>query len=212
MADSKTHKSRTLGLVLFDQAEELDWVGPFEVFSMAREVSGESGPAAGLKVVLISETGAVVKGAKGMRVEVDASFSDAPALDILLIPGGIGTRKEMVNEAMLDFLRKQGAGCEWVTSVCTGSAVLERAGFTKGKRVTTHWGYVPALREMAGDATTVLENVRYVRDGNLVTSAGVSAGIDMALWLTGEIYGVDHARLTQRAMEYDPAPPYTADV
>lgn len=211
MSHPNTSKPLTIGLVLFNQAEELDWVGPFEVFGMAREVSGESGPAAGLKIVLISEEGGLVTGAKGMRVEVDASFAEAPQLDLLLIPGGVGTRTEMANEAMLDFLRKQNAGCEWMTSVCTGSAVLERAGFAQGKRITTHWGYVPVLRETAGESTTVLENVRYVRDGNLVTSAGVSAGIDMALWLTGQLFGVDHARLTQKAMEYDPAPPYTAD-
>ena len=202
----------TIGLVLFENAEELDWVGPFEVFTMAQQVAGGQGRAAGIRVVLISETGGVVRGAKGMRVETDASFADAPRLDLLLIPGGVGTRTEMKNETMLDFLRKKAPECEWLTSVCTGSAVLERAGLTKGKRITTHWGYVGALRETAGDEATVLEKVRYVRDGQLVTSAGVSAGIDMALWLTGQIFGVEHARTTQRAMEYDPAPPYTAEV
>jgi transcriptional regulator GlxA family with amidase domain len=215
MAEStepESAESFTIGIVLFDRAEELDWVGPFEVFTMAREVAAGKGPAADIRVVLISQDGAVVQGAKGMRVEVDYSFSDAPALDVLLIPGGIGTRDEMKNDAMLDFLRTKSAACDWVTSVCTGSAVLERAGLTVGKRITTHWAYLPTLREAAADATTVLDHVRYVRDGNLVTAAGVSAGIDMALWLTGELFGVAHARLTQRAMEYDPAPPYTADV
>ena len=215
MAESVESKSAvpfTIGIVLFDSAEELDWVGPFEVFTMAREVAYGKGRAADVRVVLISQDGAVVRGAKGMRVEVDHSFADTPALDVLLIPGGIGTREEMKNDVMLDFLRKKSTECDWVTSVCTGSSVLERAGITRGKRITTHWAYVSTLRETAGDATTVLENVRYVRDGNLVTAAGVSAGIDMALWLTGELFGVPHARLTQRAMEYDPAPPYTADV
>ena len=210
--ESKTAAPCTIGIVLFDRAEELDWVGPFEVFTMAREVAGGKGSAADIRVVLISQDGKVVRGAKGMRVEVDYSFSDAPTLDVLLIPGGIGTRDEMKNEVMLDFLRKKSSECDWVTSVCTGSGVLERAGLTRGKRITTHWAYVSTLRETAGDAATVLENVRYVRDGNLVTAAGVSAGIDMALWLTGELFSVPHARLTQRAMEYDPAPPYTADV
>ena len=210
--ESKTAAPCTIGIVLFDRAEELDWVGPFEVFTMAREVAGGKGSAANIRVVLISQDGKVVRGAKGMRVEVDYSFSDAPTLDVLLIPGGIGTRDEMENEVMLDFLRKKSSECDWVTSVCTGSGVLERAGLTRGKRITTHWAYVSTLRETAGDAATVLENVRYVRDGNLVTAAGVSAGIDMALWLTGELFSVPHARLTQRAMEYDPAPPYTADV
>lgn len=206
------HGTTTVGMVLFDRAEELDWVGPFEVFTMARECSGETGPAAGLRVVLVNETGGVVEGAKGLRSEVNASFADAPAFDVLLIPGGIGTRTEMENPVMLDFLRKQAANAEWLTSVCTGSAVLEAAGLTKGRRITTHWGYLPTLRESAGEETEVLERVRYVRDGSLVTAAGVSAGIDMALWLVGQMYGVPHARLTQKMMEYDPAPPYAAEV
>ncbi len=212
MTRTTDKRELTIGIVLFERAEELDWVGPFEVFTMAREVSGDRGPASGLRVVLISEEGGVVTGAKGLRNEVNASFAEAPQIDVLLIPGGIGTRVEMKNARMLDFLSKKAAACDWVTSVCTGSAVLEAAGLTKGKRITTHWAYVSTLRENAGESTTVLGNVRYVRDGQLLTAAGVSAGIDMALWLTGEIFGVDHARLTQKAMEYDPAPPYTAEV
>ena len=207
-----TERKRTIGIVLFDRAEELDWVGPFEVFTMAREASGEKGPASGLEVVLVSERGGVVQGAKGLRNEVDCTFADAPAFDVLLVPGGIGTRDEMKNPTMLDFLRKQAEGAEWVTSVCTGSAVLEAAGLTRGRKITTHWGYLPTLRENAGEGTEVLERVRYVRDGNLLTAAGVSAGIDAALWLVGELYGVPHARITQKMMEYDPAPPYAAEV
>ena len=203
MSNSNGVRPITIGLVLFEQAEELDWVGPFEVFMMAQQTAEANEPASGIRVVLISESGAVVHGAKGLRSEVDASFKDAPPLDILLIPGGIGTRREMKNDAMLDFLRAKAAEVEWLTSVCTGSAVLEKAGLTKGKRITTHWAYLPTLREEAGEATTVLEKVRYVRDGNLVTAAGVSAGIDMALWLTGQIWGVDRARGTQRASIHD---------
>jgi transcriptional regulator GlxA family with amidase domain len=212
MTETNTDATLTIGIVLFDGAEELDWVGPFEVFTMAREVSGGKGPASGVRVVLVNQEGGLAIGAKGLRNEVDASFADAPKFDVLLIPGGIGTRTEMKNPRMLEFLAKKASECEWVTSVCTGSGVLEAAGLTQGKRITTHWGYLPTLREDAGDATTVLENVRYVRDGRLLTAAGVSAGIDMALWLTGELFGVAHARLTQKAMEYDPAPPYAAEV
>ncbi len=94
-----------------------------------------------------------------------------------------------------------------VTSVCTGSLLLHAAGPARGATVTTHWAFVDALRERATDST-VLDDVRYVRDGNLVTAAGVSAGIDMALWLVGEIWGVAHARNTQRFMQYEPEPPY----
>lgn len=212
MSENGSREIETVGIVLFDGAEELDWVGPFEVFTMAAEASGESGPAARLRVVLVSERGGVVRGAKGLRNEVDASFAEAPRFDVLLIPGGMGTRTELANPKMLDFLRKQASDAVWVTSVCTGSAVLEAAGLTTGKRITTHWGYLPTLRETAGEGSEVLENVRYVRDGQLVTAAGVSAGIDMALWLVGEIYSPAHARLTQKVMEYDPAPPYSAEV
>ncbi len=167
--------SLTIGFLLFDRAEELDWVGPFEVFTMARQVAEGVGRAASIRAVLISRDGYIVEGAKGMRVEVEASFDTAPPLDVLLIPGGIGTRAEMKRPDMLDFLRKKAAECEWVTSVCTGSAVLEAAGLTQGKRITTHWSYLETLRESVGESTQVLANVRYVRDGNLVTSAGVSA-------------------------------------
>jgi transcriptional regulator GlxA family with amidase domain len=98
-----------------------------------------------------------------------------------------------------------------VASVCTGSLLLSAAGLTRGRRITTHWGFVPELRKRAPEAE-VLERVRYVRDGNLVSAAGVSAGIDMALWLVGQLWDVERARRTQRMMEYDPAPPYTAEV
>ncbi len=212
MTEQANDETFTIGFVLFDQAEELDWVGPFEVFTMAKEAAGGRGEEAKIRVVLVSETGGIVTGAKGLRNEVDATFEDAPPFDVLLIPGGIGTRDEMKNPVMLDFLRKKAGEVKWLTSVCTGSGVLEAAGLTKGKRITTHWGYLSTLRENSAGETEVLENVRYVRDGQLLTAAGVSAGIDMALWLVGELYGVPHARLTQKVMEYDPAPPYAAEV
>jgi transcriptional regulator GlxA family with amidase domain len=115
------------------------------------------------------------------------------------------------NRSLLEWLAKAGARCRWVTSVCTGSLLLHASGLAAGRRITTHWAFVATLRERAPDAT-VLDHVRYVRDGNLVTAAGVSAGIDMALWLVGQLWDVERARRTQRAMQYDPAPPYTADV
>jgi transcriptional regulator GlxA family with amidase domain len=193
----------TTGMLIFDDAEELDFVGPWEVFTMARHVKPDD------RVVTIAPTLEPVRCAKGMRVVPDHAFADAPELDVVLVPGGIGTRREVDNPVLIDWLRKAGARCSWVTSVCTGSLLLHEAGFAKGKRITTHWGFVPALRESGAE---VLERVRYVRDGNLVTAAGVSAGIDMALWLLGQIHGVPVARQVQRAMEYDPAPPYTAEV
>ena len=138
-------------------------------------------------------------------------FADAPDLDAILVPGGQGTRREAENPVLLDWLAKAASRCQWVTSVCTGSLLLHASGLAAGRRITTHWAFVEALRGRAPDAT-VLEQVRYVRDGNLVTAAGVSAGIDMALWLVGRIWSPDAARATQRAIQYDPAPPYTAEV
>jgi transcriptional regulator GlxA family with amidase domain len=115
------------------------------------------------------------------------------------------------NEKLLAWIARTATDCKWVTSVCTGALLLAAAGPAKGKRVTTHWGFVEQLRARH-EAAEVLDNVRYVQDGNVVTAAGVSAGIDMALWLTGQILTPEFARNVQRAMEYDPAPPYAAAV
>lgn len=194
--------SITTGVLLFEGAEELDFVGPWEVFAQAR-IEGDS-------VVSIAERLDPIRCAKGMRVLPDHTLEDAPALDVLLIPGGQGTRVEAENPVLLDWIAKVAPACRWVTSVCTGVFMLHAAGPARGKQVTTHWASIERLR--AEDDVTVHENLRYVRDGNLVTSAGVSAGIDMALWVVGQIYGVEHARVTRYAMEYDPAPPYAAMV
>ncbi len=201
----------TIGILIFDDAEELDFVGPWEVFTMINEVAARGGRERPHNVILIAETNASVRCAKGMRVLADVTTADCPKLDVLLIPGGQGTRREVKNEALLAWIAKIAAGCEWITSVCTGAMLLTAAGPARGKRVTTHWGFIETLRAR-GEAKEVLEHIRYVRDGNVVTAAGVSAGIDMALWLTGQMHGAQTARTVQRAMEYDPAPPYAAEV
>ena len=193
----------TTGIVLFDGAEELDWAGPYEVFTMGRR-EGDT-------VVTIAEHDRPIVCAKGLRVLADHTFAAAPPLDILLIPGGLGSRTQRENPAMLEFVRRAAPACDWVTSVCTGAFVLEAAGPARGKRVTTHWAAIEELRGLA-PGLTVLEGERWVVDGNLVTSAGVSAGIDMALWVLGQATSVEHARTTQYLMEYDPAPPYADSV
>ena len=202
----------TIGIIVFEDAEELDFVGPWEVFTMSNEVFAKAVPdRARDDVFLVSQSGGTIKCAKGMRVETDYAFTDCPELDVLLVPGGWGTRAEVDNTAMLEFLAQRAAGCKWVTSVCTGALLLAAAGPARAKRVTTHWTFIEALRAR-GEVAEVLENIRYVRDGDVVTSSGVSAGIDMAFWLLGQIHGEDHARRTQKAMEYYPAPPYAAAV
>lgn len=194
----------TTGILIFDDAEELDFVGPWEVFTYAAKFNDSS------RVVIIAEEQRPIVCAKGLRVLPDHTFADAPPLDVVLVPGGIGTRSEVNNPTLIGWLRAVASHCAWVTSVCTGALLLHEAGLAKGKRVTTHWSFVETLRSR-GDIT-VVEKIRYVRDGNVVTSAGVSAGIDMALWLVGQLHGVDCARMVQRGIEYDPAPPYAADV
>jgi transcriptional regulator GlxA family with amidase domain len=191
----------TTGILLFDEAEELDFVGPLEVFAMARKE--------GDRVVTIAEGDGPVRGNLGLRVLPDHTIADAPPLDVLVVPGGVGTRREAENPAILDWIKQAAANCTWVTSVCTGSMLLEAAGVVGGRRVTTHWAMIDSFRQKEG--VTVLDGRRYVRDGNVVTAAGVSAGIDMALWVVGQLYDVDHARAVQRFMEYDPAPPYAAE-
>lgn len=191
----------TVGILLFEEAEELDWVGPFEVFGMAFKSFPER------HVVTIAESMEPVTCYNGLRVLPDHDFSSAPELDLILVPGGMGTRTQKDNVTLIDWLAQAAPRCTWVTSVCTGSLLLGAAGQTRGKRVTTHWAFVDTLQKTFPD-TEVVSDTRFVRDGQLVTSAGVSAGIDMSLWLLGEIWDVDYARSTQRMMEYDPAPPY----
>ncbi len=201
-----------IAIILFDDAEELDFVGPWEVFTMAGNVMEfQKLPLEKPHVFTVSETGGTVRCAKGMRVIADHSFADAPAADVILVPGGIGTRREATNQVMLDYIAAAAKTASWVTSVCTGSLLLTVAGPARGKAVTTHWGFIPELRAR-GENSVVRDDMRFVRDGNVVTSAGVSAGIDMALWLTGQIWSPDLARATQKGMEYDPAPPYQAMV
>ena len=156
----------TTGMLLFDDAEELDFVGPWEVFTMAAMV------APGDRVVTIAEERRPVRCAKGLRVVPDHVFADSPALDVLLVPGGVGVEAALANPALLDWLIAAGSRASWVTSVCSGAGLLHAAGFARGRRVATHWAYRETLRAR-GDVT-VLDGPRYVRDGNVVTSAGVS--------------------------------------
>jgi transcriptional regulator GlxA family with amidase domain len=189
-----------IGIFLFDNAEELDFVGPWEVFTSARMLKPE------LAVFTVAEHERPVRAAKGMRVLPDHTFAASPKIDVLVVPGGDGRRAEVNNTVAIDWIRRTAAGCRWVTSVCTGAFLLHKAGLLDGKRVTTHWMRADEFESLGG--TTLVRGERYVRDGNVVTAAGVSAGIDMSLWLLGAIYEPEFARSVQKAIEYDPAPPY----
>jgi len=202
---------KTIGIFIFDDAEELDFVGPYEVFTMINEVLSYQDIPDAVKVILISEDGKDITGKKGMRIGAHASMADIKMLDVLLVPGGQGTRTQAKNSAVINWINAIAPSCEWVTSVCTGAFILAKAGLTQGKRVSTHWAAFEEFKTLGLEGELIPE-VRYVRDGNVVTAAGVSAGIDMALWLTGQMFVPSFARSVQRAMQYDPAPPYAGDV
>ena len=196
-----------IGILIFDGAEELDFVGPWEVFTMSNEMFAREDRARPDTVRLIAQSDAPVRCAKGMRVLPDATMSEINGLDVLLVPGGIGTRVLSTDEEMLGWIARIAKTAQWTTSVCTGAFLLAASGAARGRRVTTHWR---AIEEMhaRGWPVDIVSSERFVVDGNVVTSAGVSAGVDMALWLVGQWHGESHARLTQRGMEYYPEPPY----
>ena len=191
----------TTGILLFNDVEELDFAGPWEVLTMAKLLRPSD------RVVTIARDPQVpVCCAKGLRVLADHSMGDTPPLDVLMVPGGDGTRPLMKDRLLLDWISTRAREATWVTSVCSGALLLGCAGLLEGRKATTHWAVLRELRAIEG--VEVIEGVRYVRDGNVVTSAGVSAGIDMALWLLGQLATPEIARETQRLMQYEPAPPY----
>jgi len=191
-----------IGILLFDGVEELDAVGPWEVFRVAEAARPDA-----LHCFTVAETAAAVTCANGMRILADHDLASAPAIDVIVVPGGEGTHRVIANPALLDWIRETAASCRWVTSVCTGARVLLAAGPARGKRVTTYHSAISELRA-TGEAAEVVDGERWVQDGNLVSAAGVSAGIDMALWLLGQIFDPAFAREIQHVIEYDPAPPY----
>ena len=192
--------TKTIGIVLFPDFEDLDAIGPREALTMMAKASGGE-----WQVVLISEEGGPVTSFLGTRYLVDHSYESCPPLDVVLVPGGLGTRTQMNNPKHIEFVTRQDRQATWVTSVCTGALILHQAGFLSGKRATTHWSAVDLLRNL-GDVE-VAEGERYVHDGNVITSAGVSAGIDMALYVVSLVKDAETARNVQKYIEYYPKPP-----
>jgi transcriptional regulator GlxA family with amidase domain len=197
-----TSQPRHIGILVFDDAEELDLVGPYEVLSAWTRTFAEDG----YDVCLLSRSGGLVRCAKGLVLQTPLSYADAPPLEALVYPGGRGTRAHLVDEAQLDWVRRQRAQVPLMTSVCTGSLVYAAAGLLAHRPATTHWASLDLLAEL--DPTIeVRPDDRFVDDGDLVTSAGVSAGIDMALHLVDRFAGTERARQVRREIQYDPAPP-----
>lgn len=165
-----------IAFVLFPDFEELDFVGPYEVLAAtAKHIDKTWNP-----YTVAQER--VVRSTNGLSFNTDYTFADAPKPDLVLVPGGEGTRTEVDNTELIDYIRSACESAEYIASVCTGAFLLHKAGFLSGKRATTHWSQLDDVRKL-GDVT--VEEERWVHDGNVITSTGVSAGIDMALYLLG---------------------------
>jgi transcriptional regulator GlxA family with amidase domain len=193
---------RRVGILIFPDVEVLDFCGPFEVFSATRLDEGrrreEPSP---YEVVLVAERPGVVVATGGLKVVSDHTFDDCPPLDVLVVPGGWGTRREMGNERLLAWIAGQGGRIGLLASVCTGSMLLGKVGLLDGRRATTHWKSLSWMRE-AFPTVTVLDDRHVVEDGDVITSAGISAGIDLALRVVARQHGEAVARATARHMEY----------
>lgn len=194
--------AKNIGIVLFDGVEELDAIGPWEVLSTWTRYFADDG----YEVSCLSRRGGAVQCAKGLIVHAHHSFAEAPPMDVLLYPGGRGTRSQLHDEALLDWVRRQRDTVPLMTSVCTGSLVFAAAGLLSHRPATTHWAALDQLAEI--DPTIdVRRDERFIDDGDIVTAAGVSAGIDMALHLIVRLAGPDRAREVRRYIQYEPAPP-----
>jgi transcriptional regulator GlxA family with amidase domain len=191
-----------IGVALFDGAEELDWAGPWEVLA----AWAHGFPEDGVEVVSVAPGEGPVTCAKGLRVLADHTWATVGALDVVVYPGGIGTRRELADPDVLNRLRRLHAEGTLVASVCTGALVLAAAGLLDGRPATTWWGMTDALRDL-GSGIEVRADDRFVDDGDVVTAAGVSAGIDMALHLVARLQSVERAREVRRYIQYDPEPP-----
>lgn len=191
--------TRTVGILVFPDVEVLDFCGPFEVFSSVRELGG---PARMFQVSIVGETEEIVSCRGGLLVKPHVGFEDSPNFDVIVVPGGAGTRTEMNNPAVLSWIRAQNEMTEITTSVCTGALLLAAAGLIDDQPVTTHWD---AFDELWGHYPNLqLQRDRRVIDnGHIVTSAGVSAGIDMALAMVERLHGRPLAEQTARGMEYE---------
>jgi transcriptional regulator GlxA family with amidase domain len=192
----------TIGIFVFDGVEELDWVGPWEVlraWSLAH-------PDDGVEVFSVARNEGVVECAKGMRVLPDHTWDTAPAMDVVIVPGGRGTRPQIGDPDIRRWVTSLAEGGTLMTSVCTGSLVLADSGLLDNGPATTHWGSLEHLAALGTDVEVRADD-RFVDRGDIITASGVSAGIDMALHLIARLHTVERAREVRRYIQYDPEPP-----
>jgi cyclohexyl-isocyanide hydratase len=185
-----------IGFVLFPNVTQLDLTGPLQVLHRLP----------GGKAHIVARTREPVPSDCGLSLVPTATFAECPPLDLICVPGGAGVSGAIADAETVDFVRRQGARAKYVTSVCTGAFVLGAAGLLKGKRATTHWAYTHLLPLVGA----TWDKARVVRDGNVITGGGVTAGIDFALVVAAEVAGAEVAKRIQLSIEYDPAPPFDA--
>lgn len=188
--------SLTVGLLVFPLVQQLDLTGPYEVFASLPDA----------RVELVGRTLEAVTSATGLVLRPTLTFETCPQLDVLCIPGGAGVNALLTDQETLAFVKRQAAGAQYVSSVCTGALVLGAAGLLRGKRATTHW----AAHDLLALFGAIPTQGRVVKDGNLFTGGGVTAGIDFALTLVAEIAGQPAAEAVQLGLEYAPAPPFAS--
>ncbi len=190
-------KTRTVGILIFDEVEVLDFCGPFEVFA----VTGRQVSAGAFDVFTIGKTRDAITARNGLSVNPKYALADAPAIDLLLIPGGYGTRPLMHDQPLLEWIGQRAAKAELVLSVCTGALLLAKAGLLAGLSATTHHAALDLLCEVA-PGTNVRRDARLVDNGRVITSAGVAAGIDMSFHVVARLLGNDVAQAAAEYIEY----------
>ena len=194
---------KNIAIYIFNHVEVLDFAGPFEVFSTASRVSRKINPDldAPFEVFTLGETQKKVTARGGLSVAPSYAIEDHPPIDVLVIPGGI-VNEEMAKPYIISWISSVAETAEITASVCTGAFLLGKAGLLKNKKATTHWEDIADLRALLPD-TEILENIRWIDEGRVLTSAGISAGIDMSLYIVSRQNGKELAEKTARQMEYD---------
>jgi transcriptional regulator GlxA family with amidase domain len=190
--------SRNIAILIFDEVEVLDFCGPFEVFS----VTGRWDNSNPFNVYTVAEKGQPILARNHLSVNPSYTIQDCPQPDILVVPGGLGTRKEMHNSNLIDWIRSSSQKAELILSVCTGALLLAKAGLMEGLAATTHHGAIELLKEVAPH-TTIHPDKRIIDNGRIIVSAGISAGIDMSLYVVSKLFGKEKANETAQYMEYD---------
>lgn len=194
------NKHWRIGILLFNEVEVLDFAGPFEVFSITSYPESNEKP---FTVHTVAQTKDLISARNGLKIKPDFDFLDAPSFDILIVPGGYGAEEiEIHNQTLIEWIKDKSHSASLVASVCTGAFLLAEAGLLEGKQATTHWMDMEHLKAKYPNVK-LKKDVKFVDEGHILTSGGISAGINMCLYLVSQLLGVEVASQTAKRMEYD---------